>query len=86
MTKDFTETQEPFALFEHWFAEASEKEINDPNAMCLATVDKDGLPDARMVLLKGLEPRGFVFYSNSESAKGTELSHNMKAALIFHWK
>ena len=86
MTKDFTETQEPFALFEHWFAEASEKEINDPNAMCLATVDKDGLPDARRVLLKGLEPRGFVFYTNSESAKGTELSHNMKAALIFHWK
>jgi len=86
MTPDFTESAEPFDLFEQWFAEARAKEINDPNAMCLATVDAQGLPDARMVLLKGLEPRGFVFYTNSESAKGSELSHNMKAALIFHWK
>ncbi len=86
MTSDFTQASEPFVLFEQWFAEAREKELNDPNAMTLATVDADGLPDARMVLLKGLEPRGFTFYTNSESAKGLELTGNMKAALVFHWK
>ena len=85
-SSDFTDAGEPFALFEAWFAEASEREVNDPNAMTLATVDPDGLPDARMVLLKGLEPGGFVFYTNSESAKGAELTYNMKAALVFHWK
>ncbi|MDO9443370.1 MAG: pyridoxamine 5'-phosphate oxidase [Beijerinckiaceae bacterium] len=85
-SSDFTDAGEPLALFEAWFAEASEREVNDPNAMTLATVDPDGLPDARMVLLKGLEPGGFVFYTNSESAKGAELTYNMKAALVFHWK
>jgi pyridoxamine 5'-phosphate oxidase len=85
-TGDFTEVGEPFVLFEQWFAEAREKEVNDPDAMTLATVDADGLPDARMVLLKALEPRGFTFYTNSESAKGLELGSNMKAALVFHWK
>jgi pyridoxamine 5'-phosphate oxidase len=85
-SSDFTDAGDPFALFEAWFAEASEREVNDPNAMTLATVDPDGLPDARMVLLKGLEPGGFVFYTNSESAKGAELTYNMKAALVFHWK
>jgi pyridoxamine 5'-phosphate oxidase len=85
-TGDFTEAGEPFVLFEQWFAEAREKEVNDPDAMTLATVDADGLPDARMVLLKALEPRGFTFYTNSESAKGLELGSNMKAALVFHWK
>ncbi len=85
-TSDFTEAGEPFALFQTWFSEAREKEVNDPDAMTLATVDPDGLPDARMVLLKGLEPRGFTFYTNSESAKGLELGGNMKAALVFHWK
>jgi pyridoxamine 5'-phosphate oxidase len=85
-TGDFTEIGEPFVLFEQWFAEAREKEVNDPDAMTLATVDADGLPDARMVLLKALEPRGFTFYTNSESAKGLELGSNMKAALVFHWK
>ena len=73
---------DPFAQFATWFAEAQASEPNDPNAMTLATVDADGLPDARMVLLKGLEPRGFTFYTNSESAKGLELGSNMKAALI----
>jgi pyridoxamine 5'-phosphate oxidase len=85
-TGDFTEVGEPFVLFEQWFAEAREKEVNDPDAMTLATVDADGLPDARMVLLKALEPRGFTFYTNSESAKGLELGSNMRAALVFHWK
>lgn len=85
-TGDFTEADEPFALFEQWFFDAKEKEVNDPNAMTLATVDANGLPDARMVLLKALEPRGFSFYTNSESAKGCELASNMKAALVFHWK
>ncbi len=85
-TGDFTEVSEPFVLFEQWFAEAREKEVNDPDAMMLATVDADGLPDARMVLLKALEPRGFTFYTNSESAKGLELGSSMKAALVFHWK
>lgn len=83
---DFTEAGEPFALFEQWFAEAREREVNDPNAMTLATVDETGLPDARMVLLKGVEQAGFVFYTNSESAKGVELTQNFKAALVFHWK
>lgn len=86
MQSDFTEAGDPFPLFQQWFDEAGAKEINDPNAMTLATVDSDGMPDARMVLLKGLEPSGFVFYTNSESAKGLELSSNMKAALVFHWK
>jgi pyridoxamine 5'-phosphate oxidase len=86
MNGDFTEASQPFDLFASWFAEAREAEVNDPDAMTLATVDADGLPDARMVLLKGLEPRGFTFYTNSESAKGLELGANMKAALIFHWK
>lgn len=85
-TGDFTEACEPFVLFEQWFAEARQKEVNDPDAMTLATVDADGLPDARMVLLKALEPRGFTFYTNSESAKGLELGSKMKAALVFHWK
>ncbi len=67
---DFTEAAEPFALFEQWFAEAGQSEPNDPNAMALATVDADGLPDVRMVLLKGWDERGLVFYTNEESAKG----------------
>jgi pyridoxamine 5'-phosphate oxidase len=77
---------EPFALFAGWFAEAKAKEPNDPNGMALATVDASGLPDVRMVLLKGFDPEGFVFYTNIESAKGEELAANPKAALLFHWK
>jgi len=77
---------DPMALFERWFAEAKVSEPNDPNAMALATVDADGLPDVRMVLLKGHDARGFVFYTNSHSAKGRELAGQAKAALLFHWK
>src|SRR6185312_12390805 len=69
-----------------WMAEAVAKEPNDANAMSLATVDATGLPDVRMVLLKDADPRGFVFYSNVESAKGRELAANPKAGLLFHWK
>jgi pyridoxamine 5'-phosphate oxidase len=88
---DFAAAAEPFALFEAWFAEARAHEPNDPNAFALATVDQAGMPNVRMVLLKGLDPvddpeRGFVFYTNFESAKGVELTASMKAALNFHWK
>lgn len=78
--------EDPFALFQEWLREASKSEPNDPNAMTLATVDADGLPDARMVLLKGLDDRGFVFYSNTVSAKGHALAANPRCALMFHWK
>lgn len=83
---DFTEAGEPFALFEAWLAEAIASEPNDPDAMALATADADGLPDLRMVLMKGFDARGFVFYSHIASAKGRELAANPKAALLFHWK
>src|SRR3954462_13336003 len=83
---DFTEAAEPFALFGEWFAEACKSEPNYPNAMALATVDADGLPDLRMVLMKGFDADGFVFYSHIASAKGRELAENPKAALLFHWK
>ncbi len=78
--------ENPFLLFQDWMALAEQKEPNDPNAMALATVDEQNLPDVRMVLLKGFDSDGFVFYTNSESAKGRELEQNMKAALLFHWK
>lgn len=88
---DFFGETDPFALFEAWLKEASTTEINDSNAMSLATVDTAGLPNVRIVLLKGLDPddhkdRGFVFYTNTESAKGRELLASGKAALNFHWK
>lgn len=88
---DFAATAEPFALFTAWFDEAKAHEPNDPNAFALATVDAAGLPNVRIVLLKGLDPadhaaRGFVFYTNFESAKGEELLASSKAALNFHWK
>ena len=83
---DFTDAAEPFALFGDWFAEAIKSEPNDPSAMALATVDPAGLPDVRMVLMKDWDDRGFVFYTNRESAKGGELAGNMKAAANFHWK
>jgi pyridoxamine 5'-phosphate oxidase len=83
---DFTAAGEPFELFAAWLAEATHLEPNDPNAMALATVDPDGLPDVRMVLLKGFDAAGFVFYSHIDSAKGRELAANPKAALLFHWK
>ena len=83
---DFTEAGEPFALFGSWMAEAEKSEINDPNGLALATVDEDGMPNLRMVLLKGRDERGFVFYTNFESAKGRELLASRKAAMLFHWK
>ena len=86
MFSDFTQSNDPFALFDSWFEEAAANEVNDPNAMALATVDATGLPDLRVVLLKGHDERGFVFYSNAESAKGRELAVNQKAAVNFHWK
>lgn len=83
---DFTEAGEPFRLFVSWLEDARKSEPNDPNAMALATVDADGLPDVRMVLLNGYDERGFVFYTNTESAKGRELAGQPKAAAVFHWK
>jgi pyridoxamine 5'-phosphate oxidase len=83
---DFTLADEPFALFAAWFAEACKQEPNDPNAMALATVDEAGLPDVRMVLMKGFDADGFVFYSHIASAKGRELAANPRAGLLFHWK
>ena len=77
---------DPFALFEEWFAEARESEINDPEAMALATADAEGLPSLRMVLLKGHGPDGFLFYTNEQSAKGAQLAANPQAALLLHWK
>ena len=83
---DFTESTDPFALLAAWMAEAERSEPNDANAMSLATVDRDGLPDVRLVLLKGADPRGFVFYTNSQSAKGEQLAAVAKAAMVLHWK
>lgn len=78
--------EDPFALFASWLEDAKKKEINDANAMALATANADGLPDVRMVLLKDVSEGGFVFYTNLESAKGEQLAENSKAALCFHWK
>jgi pyridoxamine 5'-phosphate oxidase len=83
---DFEQAGEPIALFGEWLKAATASEPNDPNAMALATVDETGLPDVRMVLLKGFDAAGFVFFTNFESAKGRELLANPKAALCFHWK
>ncbi|UGX88090.1 MULTISPECIES: pyridoxamine 5'-phosphate oxidase [unclassified Phyllobacterium] len=85
-TDDFTEKNEPFALFDEWLKDATKTEPNDPNAVALATVDSDGLPDVRMVLLKDFDEQGFVFYTNFESQKGQEILGSMKAAMCFHWK
>jgi pyridoxamine 5'-phosphate oxidase len=80
------DTQNPYTLFAEWFAEAEKSEPNDANALCLATSTPEGRPSARMVLLKGQDGRGFVFYTNLESRKGQELAANPFAALCFHWK
>jgi pyridoxamine 5'-phosphate oxidase len=85
-TADFSEAANPFQLFKLWLEEARATEINDPEAMTLATVDADGLPDARMVLCKGADAHGVVFYTNIESAKGRELNGQPRAAALFHWK
>jgi len=84
--EDIPAVADPVALFRVWLAEADKSEPNDPNAMALATVDADGLPDVRMVLLKDVDHAGFVFYTNLGSAKGAELAAQPKAALLFHWK
>jgi len=83
---DFTQADEPLRLWQAWFEEAVKSEPRDPNAMSLATVDPDGMPDVRTVLLKGIDERGFVFYTNTESQKGRELAANPKAGLLFYWK
>ncbi len=83
---DFAEADEPWRLFAAWFAEAERAEPVNPDAMALATVDADGLPNARMVLLKAFDERGFVFYTNLDSVKGHELADAPKAALTFYWK
>jgi pyridoxamine 5'-phosphate oxidase len=83
---DFTEAEEPLRLFAAWFAEAQRSEPVNPEAMTLATVDASGLPNARMVLMKGFDDRGFVFYTNVDSTKGHELADTPKAALTFYWK
>jgi len=85
-SSDFTLQNEPFVLFSSWLEEAKASEVNDPNAVALATVDEDGLPNVRMVLLKGFDHQGFVFYTNFESQKGQELLSQKKAAMCFHWK
>jgi pyridoxamine 5'-phosphate oxidase len=79
-------TLDPFALFDAWFAEAQANEINDPNAVALATAGADGQPSVRMVLLKGHSPDGFIFYTNLESRKAGQFHENGQVALLFHWK
>ena len=83
---DSKRPEDPVALFETWFAEAKSSEINDPNAMAVASVGADGMPSIRMVLLKAVDQGGFVFYTNFESRKGREILAQRKAALLFHWK
>lgn len=83
---DGGEGRDPIALFQEWLKEAEASEPNDPNAMTVATADAEGRPSARMVLLKSVDDRGFVFYTNFESRKGRELLANPQAALLFHWK
>ena len=78
--------ENPWGIFQTWLEEATQSEPNDPTALCLATVGADGMPSARMVLLKDWDQRGFVFYTNKESRKGTQLLSHPKAAMTFHWK
>lgn len=84
--ENFTPPADPYNLFREWLSMAESSELNDPNAMCLATATPDGAPSARMVLLKGLDDQGFVFYTNMSSRKGEQIQHNDKAAICFHWK
>ncbi len=86
ISANFTEADDPFAVFDECFLEPQAKEINDPEAMALATVDADGLPDVRMMLCKGVDAEGVVFYTNRESATGRQLAATTKAAALFHWK
>ena len=86
LNKCFLDLDDPFKLFEKWFDEAKKKEINDPNALALGTASKTGVPSVRMVLLKGFDKNGFVFYTNLNSQKGNELKDNPNATMCFHWK
>ena len=86
LDKSFLDLDDPFELFEKWFQEAKNKEINDPNALALGTASKEGLPSVRMVLLKGFNKNGFVFYTNLNSQKGNEIKQNPNASMCFHWK
>ena len=86
LNKCFLDLDDPFKLFEKWFDEAKKKEINDPNALALGTASKTGIPSVRMVLLKGFDKSGFVFYTNLNSQKGNELKDNPNATMCFHWK
>ncbi len=86
MTRLLDETRDPFAIFSDWLDEARAAEINDPEAMALATAGTSGLPDVRMVLMRGHDAHGLVFYTNSQSSKGCQLAQNAQAAALFHWK
>ena len=82
----FLDLDDPFKLFERWYDEAKSNEINDPNALALGTANKEGIPSVRMVLLKGFDKNGFVFYTNLNSQKGNEIKENPNATMCFHWK
>ena len=86
LDKCFLDLDDPFELFEKWFVEAKSNEINDPNALALATASKEGVPSVRMVLLKGFDKNGFVFYTNLNSQKGNQIRENPNASMCFHWK
>ena len=86
LNKCFLDLDDPFELFEKWFEDAKKKEINDPNALALGTANKDGVPSVRMVLLKGFNKKGFVFYTNLNSQKSNEIKENPNASMCFHWK
>ena len=86
LDKCFGELDNPFNLFEEWFAEAKKLEPNDPNALALATVNKLGVPSVRMVLLKGYSTKGFIFYTNLNSRKSEDIKINPNASMCFHWK
>ena len=86
LDKCFGELENPFKLFEEWFDKAQKSELNDPNALALATSDKEGIPSVRMVLLKGFSEKGFVFYTNLNSKKSEDIKINPNASMCFHWK
>ena len=86
LNKCFLDLDDPYELFEKWFGEAKKKEINDPNALALATASKSGVPSVRMVLLKDFDRNGFVFYTNLNSQKGNHIKENPNATMCFHWK
>ena len=86
LNKCFLDLDDPFELFKEWFEVAKKKEINDPNALALGTASKDGIPSVRMVLLKGFDKDGFIFYTNLKSQKSKELKENPNATMCFHWK